>query len=337
MEVLVKNTNQEVFLSARFLSGAFLQSDLWKDFLSAQQKRFWQITTWEKDELLALCLLYENKLPLGKSYLYAPKGPVFKNDLDEEMRAEALRLILSKTRDLTIETKKIEEVFLRLEASDELVSVDGLIDSESTQPKDTLFLDLKKDTKELLAAMHPKTRYNISLAIKKGVKIVVSEKEEDLKYFLELNKKTSSRQQISSHPEKYYQLLWQTLLKNRAGKLYLAYLGKEVVAVNLILNFAQTSTYLHGASDYQFRKYMAPHLLQWQAIKDAQSAGMLYYDFWGVAPKDGSKPKWEGFTRFKEGFGGQRISAPRAKIFVYQENLYQAYQFFKKLKKFLRF
>lgn len=335
MKIVVDNSKKESFLNERFISGAFLQSFLWKEFLEQQGKRSWQINVVD-DVKIAFCLLYENTLPFGKSYLYAPKGPIFKQGLEQEKKEEAMKLILSAARNLSIQTKKREEIFFKFEANEDFGFIAGLKKTESVQPQETIFLQLDQEPKEMLAKMHPKTRYNISLAIKKGVKIEVSEQEDDLKYFLELNKKTSFRQEISTHSERYYQLLWQTLLNHHAGKLYLARHGKEVVAANLILNFGPTSTYLHGASNYQVRNLMAPHLLQWQAIKDAKTAGFLFYDFWGVAPSDGSKPKWDGFTRFKEGFGGQREVYPEAREIIYQESFYQFYQLSKKVKNFLR-
>ena len=65
-----------------------------------------------------------------------------------------------------------------------------------------------------------------------------------------------------------------------------------------------TATYLFGASDYEYRNLMAPHLLQWQAIKDAKDKDLWFYDFWGAAPEgsEGKLSQWAGFTRFKKGF-----------------------------------
>jgi lipid II:glycine glycyltransferase (peptidoglycan interpeptide bridge formation enzyme) len=81
---------------------------------------------------------------------------------------------------------------------------------------------------------------------------------------------------------------------------------------------------------------MTPHLLQWQAIKDANEQGFEIYDFWGVAPKDGSKPNWEGITRFKKGFGGRMVSYPGVKIFVYNKQWYRFYLGAKKLINFIK-
>ena len=329
--------NRDKFLAKDFVSGNFLQSTIWKDFLELQGKKFWQLTVTDQNkEIIAICLLYENRLWFGKSYLYAPKGPVFVAGATESEKQEALALILSQIRDITIATHKYEELFCKLEPSEAILSPPELINSSAVQPHDTLVLDLGEEPKELLAKMHPKTRYNIALANKKGIKIKASQEEEDIKYFLQLIKKTADRQQINTHSDQYYKLLWKALLKNKTGRLYLARAEDKIIAANLLIEFGRTVTYLHGASDYQYRQYMAPHLLQWQAIKDATEQGFEIYDFWGIAPKDRSKPNWEGLTRFKKGFGGRRVSYPGVKIFVYNKQWYRFYLWAKKIIRFIK-
>ncbi len=336
MQAEVDNKKYDDILTDSFFSGAFLQSHLWMDFLAAQEKRFWQIIVTENESVLAKCLLYENKLAFGKSYLYAPKGPVFKNDLSDEQTEEAAKLILSKIRDISINTKRREEVFLKIEPSQDIAFIEGLQDTGNIQPRDTIYLELNKNHAEILASMHPKTRYNIMLATKKGVLVEASEEEKSIETFLALNKKTAARQNIVAHADDYYRLLWKVFLEHRAAKIYLAKVGDKVVAANLQISFGKTSTYLHGASDYQYRSFMAPYLLQWQAIKDAMADGALYYDFWGIAPNDNSKVNWQGFTRFKKGFSGKVVSSPKAQVFIYQSGFYQAYNFAKKLRKFFK-
>lgn len=320
-----------------FYSGSFLQSVLWRDFLDKQQKKNWQINiSDEKGELFLSCLLYENKLPLGKSYLYAPKGPILKKGLSTDDKHELLSLFFSKTRDLEIETKTQEEIFLQLEPSEEIKNFFQVKNSNSVQPQDTSFLILDKEPKEMLANMHQKTRYNIMLANKKEVRVEILDKAEDLKIFLNLNKKTATRQNIVTHQDGYYNLLWQTLLEHKAGKLFVAYYNDVPVAANLVIFWNDTATYLHGASDYEHRQVMAPYLLQWEAIKLAQDNNFKFYDFWGIAPEDNSKPSWNGFTRFKKGFAGFDFHAPDAQVFIYNPSQYKLYKLAKKFLKLIK-
>ena len=56
---------------------------------------------------------------------------------------------------------------------------------------------------------------------------------------------------------------------------------------------------------------MAPHLLQWEQIEYAKSLGCVKYDFWGIVNEhtlDKRGESWEGFTRFKKGFGGYEVN-----------------------------
>lgn len=336
MKLIVDNSNYDNFLNTRFISGNFLQSSIWKDFLQAQGLNVWQVAVLENQETIGFCLLYENKLPFGKSYLYSPKGPIISATISLEQKEKVLNLILSKIRDVSIDTLTREELFCKLEIPELLSLPPDLKKSEDIQPRDTLILQLDKDLPGLLADMHAKTRYNISLAMRKGVKVRFSTKEDDLKHFLRLIKKTATKNQITVHSDHYYQLLWQTLIKHQAGQLCIAELDQQVLAVNLVVRFGSAMTYLHGASDYRFRSAMAPHTLQWQTIKQAKELGYKIYDFWGIAPADNSKPNWEGFTRFKKGFGGTVMESPGAHDLVYNEPWYRIYLLSKKVRKILR-
>ena len=163
-------------------------------------------------------------------------------------------------------------------------------------------LDLQLTQEELLKQMHQKTRYNLKLAQQK-VTARISREPADLEKFWRLIQDTGRRQGFRHFPKNYYE---QLLESNLAAKLYLAEYQDKVIAANLVLFFGDTAAYLHGASDYHARQLMAPYLLQWRAIIDAQQAGCRYYDFWGVAPAEafGQHP-WSGISRFKLGFVNQ--------------------------------
>lgn len=335
MDLVSEIANNNKLLEAKFVSGNFLQSSIWKNFLDAQQKRNWQLFVREGKKIIATCLIYENKLPFGKSYLYSPKGPLFFEELSDNKRQEVMSLILSKARDITSQTTKHEEMFYILETDEPKNLIAELKKSDDIQPRDTWVLNITKDTKELLADMHAKHRYNIALAGRKKVKVEFSTKEGDIYKFLDLNRKTALKNKIQTHSDEHYKLLWKTLLKNNAGFLALANVEGEVIAANMMVNFGQAVTYLHGAADYNYRQYMAPHLLQWETIKKAKEEGYKIYDFWGIAPSDGSKPSWEGFSRFKKGFGGELIQSPGAHNFIYDNTWYKIYLWASKIKRII--
>ena len=93
--------------------------------------------------------------------------------------------------------------------------------------------------------------------------------------------------------------------------LFVAEYEGRVIAANIVVIFGNRATYLHGATSSEHREVMAPHLLQWEQIKYAKSQGCAEYDFWGIVNErtlDRRGKSWEGFTRFKRGFGGREIN-----------------------------
>lgn len=336
LEIITAEFKTDDFLKTRFISGAFLQSGIWKNFLLKQKKQVFELAAREDGQILATGLFYENKLPFGFSYIYTPKGPIFLEKLPDYKKQEIFSLILSKIRDICIETKKQEEIFCKIETENKPQDIIEFKKSEDIQPRATQILDITKTEAEILAAMHPKTRYNINLAQRKSVKIRFSKKLEDINIFLRLIKKTAIKNQITVHSDDYYKLLCQSLFDQKAGELAIAELDNRPIACNIMISFGGTTTYLHGASDYRWRSYMAPHLLQWESIKKAKQAGDKVYDFWGIAPSDGSKPNWAGITRFKQSFGGRVVETAGAYDFIYQPAEYNLYLFSKKIRKILK-
>ena len=71
---------------------------------------------------------------------------------------------------------------------------------------------------------------------------------------------------------------------------------------------------------------MAPYLLQWESMQEAKRRGAKEYDLWGVDAK-----KWPGLTRFKRGFGGEKISYIGSYDYIYNRFLYAGYMLKQKL------
>ncbi|MFH1173338.1 MAG: peptidoglycan bridge formation glycyltransferase FemA/FemB family protein [bacterium] len=303
MEVLAIKDNQPLNNFAAGLSGGqFLQSGHWADFQQSLNRPVWRFLAKENNEIIGSALVIKQPLPLGRHYLYCPRGPLV---LKEEN--QALIILLDKIKELA---KKEGSIFLRIEplvGSAGFLKNNNFVKTAPVQPQNTLRLSLDQPAEKILAGFHQKTRYNIRLAEKKGIKIRISTSENDLDAFWQLIKQTSVRDKFNSHPREYYSALVRGLGGQGLLKIFIAEHGGKVLAVNLNIFFGDTAIYLHGASSDESRNLMAPYLLQWAAIQEAKKLGFRYYDFWGVAPEKAVNHPWAGVTRFKLGFGGQRL------------------------------
>lgn len=197
-------------------------------------------------------------------------------------------------------------------------------------PQTTLLSDLSHSEETLLAGMHQKTRYNINLAVKKGV----TARNSDINTFYTLMEETSKRQGIKIFPKSHY----EQLLSNSGDmqvRVVTAYLEETPLATAMVADFGNTTTYLHGGSSTEHRKLMAPFLLHWENLRDAKHAGRSWYDWWGISTKN--EKKWDGITRFKKGFGNETTTrelhyAP-TKDLVYMRFWYTVFSIGKYLKR----
>lgn len=331
------NVEQLNFFLINNESSQFLQSWQWGEFQKNLGKNVWRIGLEENNQLIAVCQVIENKLPLSKSYLYTPRGPVFQKNLNSEKKELAFKTLLKGVRDITVETKTRHEFFIRVEPA---ININGtnfkklkFKKVKSVQPKDTLILDLTKSHEKLLADMHHKTRYNIRLAEKGDIKITKGNLK-NFEDFWNLMRQTAKRNEFYSHPKDYYYKLLKSLEKegDLTVKLWLAEHQNQVIATALVSYFNKTATYLHGASNYNYRSLMAPFLLHWEIIKNAKEQNFTFYDLWGIAPTQvkNEKKSWAGITRFKRGFGGKEINFVGTYDFVYNQLLYKLYNLGKK-------
>ena len=301
-------------------SGSFLQSFDWGEFQQSLGRKIWPIEL--KEELKALVI--KHNLPFKKSYLYCPRGPVILSETKNP--AEDQNNLLKEVKGIA---KEENAIFFKIEPARDKTkdsswsSLQGLsLATKQIQPPETLILDITKPAEKLLEQMHQKTRYNIRLAQRKGVKVkpLLESDPNEINTFLNLLEETAKRDKFRPHPQEYYQKMLEVLGPRGMMKLFLAKHQSQIIAANLVCFFGQTATYLHGASDYNSRQLMASHLLQWQAILEAKKLGFKYYDFWGIDEK-----KWPGLTRFKKGFGGQEITYPSTFDLVFQPLWYQTY------------
>ena len=226
-----------------------------------------------------------------------------------------------------------QTIFLKIEPDENFPADLNLIDSEfkkstkEIQPSETVILDLRKSEEELLKEMKQKTRYNIGVAEKHGIKI---EEKGDFEPFWKLLEETASRDKFHLHPKKYYEEMLKNLnLETKfpsGNKLFLAEKGEKILAVAIVNFFNKRATYLHGASSAEYKNLMAPHLLHWEIARYAKKNGFEEYDLWGISEK-----KYPGVTRFKRGFGGKEINYPGAYDFIFDKKWHLIYSAARKI------
>lgn len=332
-KIIIKKLNQDnlkalesfVFKNASKGGAEFLQSSLWQKILQAEGKNTSGFFIYQNEEIIASLLITRKSFAKFFSYFYAPRGPIFKVGLSISKR-DAVLLALKKYFSANYRC-----LFLRFEPIEIDFSL-PLVKSIDLQPQKTLLLDLRQDENELLSAMHQKTRYNIRLAAKKNLHFCEASKpdvktfDSDFSDFWRLMQKTASRDVFGIHGKNHYRNL---LISGHPNvKLYFVEHEGQRIAAGIFSFFGNKATYLHGASDDQYKNLMAPYLLQFEVIKIAKKAGFFLYDFYGIDEK-----KWPGVTRFKNGFGGFSFSYAGTYDLPFNKTLYSFYLILRKLRR----
>ena len=250
--------------------------------------------------------------------LYAPKGPVLHWDDQSSVSRmlDALQDICRKEKAVFIKidpdvllgtvipgTEVEVPAAQGLELQAELTRRGWQYSQDQIQFHNSGLLDLGKSEDDLLAAMKQKTRYNIRLAARKGVRVRQGEVSE-LPMLYKMYAATAVRDGFVIRHEDYYLKTWRGFIEADMAKILIAEVESQPIAALILFHFNGTARYMFGMSTESSRDLMPNYLLQWEAIRLAKQLGCHTYDMWG-APEvfDESDSMW-GVFRFKEGFNG---------------------------------
>src|SRR6056297_858537 len=147
-------------------------------------------------------------------------------------------------------------------------------------PTDTVILDLQTDKNRLLSRMKPKTRYNIRLSAKRGVRVREAGLR-DLPAWYAIYCETAERHGMMLNDMDYFRPALEVSAADCASParihLLLAELGGKPVAGIMLAISGKRATYLYGASSARQGNSMATYALQWAAIEKARDAGCSDY------------------------------------------------------------
>jgi len=307
-----------------------LQSWSWGEFKAAYGWTATRLLFTEGGQIRAAAQVLRRQLPrLPLAVMYVPKGPAL-----DYADLSLLETVLAR---LEAVARRGRAIFVKIDPDvcladdDESHPVVAALtqrgwrhSAEQIQFPNTVLVDLARDEDAILAAMKSKTRYNIRLAARRGVRVRLGSMD-DLPLFYRLYNETSQRDGFLIRPYAYYQDAWGRFLKAGRAQLFLAEHEGETLAGLILFIFGKTAWYMYGASSGRQRKLMPNHLLQWEAMRWARAQGCTVYDMWGAPDVlDESDPMW-GVYRFKAGFGGQFTRRIGAYDYPTWRPLYWAY------------
>ena len=296
-------------------------------------------------KLLAAAQILQRRISLpfadkSISMLYVPKGPILHDWGDAELRRKVIADLQDFARSLGAFFIKIDPDVSygtglpgQPDAHEDARGTDFVADlkaanwrfsNEQVQMRNTMLIDLRKSEAQLLAAMKQKTRYNLRLAERKGVKVRRGDPD-DFPQLYKMYAETSVRDGFVIRSEAYYRAVWDNFYEAGLMIPLIAEVEGKTIAGLMLFVFGKQAWYLYGMSRDLFREWMPNYLLQWEAIKASQAAGCEIYDLWG-APDEFNEgdPMW-GVYRFKQGLGAYEARHIGAWDLPLQPSLYYFY------------
>jgi lipid II:glycine glycyltransferase (peptidoglycan interpeptide bridge formation enzyme) len=285
---------------------------------------------WSHQRILAgpagALILYRS-LPFGLTMGYVPKGPV------GAWMPELLPLLDAACRAKGAFALKIEPDDSSSTFDPQQLASEGFRPSPHTiQPRRTILVDLSATEDDILGRMHQKTRYNIRLAVRKGVTV---RPWDDLPAFGRMMNRTGERNEFGVHLPAYYERAYELFHPRGECEVFVAEYDGQPLAAVMVFARGPRAWYFYGASLNVERQRMPTYLLQWEAMRWAKTKGCLEYDLWGVPDEeegtledrftDRSDGLW-GVYRFKRGFGGRLHRTPGAWDRVYKPFPYFIYR-----------
>ncbi len=304
-------------------------------------------------QVSAAAMILQRSLPIGGfvarlRILYVPKGPLL-DWSDASLRRQVLD-------DLHGIARKSGAIFIKIDPN--VILGEGIsgepgaqtnptgqevlndlkvrgwqYSSDQIQFRNTVWVDLSGTEEAILARMKQKTRYNIHLAERKGVKVRLGGLA-DINLLYRMYAETSQRDGFVIRDENYYGRVWKTFLANLSEQAdtplpcaqpLIAEVAGEAVAALIPVRFAGAAWYLYGMSRELHREKMPNYLLQWEAMRWAKQAGCLVYDLWGAPDDFTEQDSMWGVYRFKEGLGGRVIRSIGAWDLPVRPLLYRLY------------
>lgn len=251
------------------------------------------------DQTVAVCQLLHKTLPGPLAdYVYAPRGPVFLRDSvdGEQLAADpAPAAVADAVADYVV--KQRGAIAVAFEPDEEEGSLHlgqkWRKAEQAVLPPETLVLDLRTPTAELLSNMSKKHRQYIRKSEREdGLVIRPVETVEELRRCLEIYRATGERAGFDLRTDSYYEDVF--LLLGDGAPVWASYYKDEPVAFLFMAKSRRVAFELYGGMNETGQRLRANYALKWHVIQWMQEQGVTRYDFGGLVEG--------GVTTFKKGF-----------------------------------
>ncbi len=320
----------------------FLQSWNWGNFNLEMGSKIWRFGAYNNGKLVGVSLVIKVPAKRG-TFLFIPHGPIAMEDLNATDKKEILELIIIHLSEIAKKENasfiRVSSLFYRTEENKTIFEDLGFRDApmHASAYEATWKLDVLPAQEDLIRNMRKTTRYLVKKTSENpDILIEKSTNPEDIKIYQHLNKEVAKRQKFTPFSDKSIQKEFEAFIKdNQVVFLFGKYKG-DVAAGAMIIFWSGMAFYHQAASLSKFAKYSIPYLMQWEAIKEAESRGCKVYDFWGFTdPEKFPKHPWAGPTLFKMGFGGYKTEYIETQDFIISKKYWINY-IIEKLRRFKR-
>jgi len=304
---------------------SFLQSYEWGELKS---EFGWKAHHLVRSDKKRAVLLLERTIPfIKRPMVYIPHSYIDSDDIEliEEYDRQKIGSFL-------IKWEPIEGV------SSIIFERPDIVRGRRIQPKTTMVVDITDDMEKIALRFHQKTRYNINLAIRRGVEVVIENTDDGFNKFYNLLKKTARRKGFLVHSYNYHRRMYEIFTFSGLGAILNAYYHGIISASIFMVRFGDTCYYCFGGSEPELARNMPSHLLHYRAMEWAKEGGCKYYDLWGVPENISERHPSYGLYRFKAGFNGEIIKRLGAfdqivnwRDFIFFNVLFNFYNFAKNI------
>jgi peptidoglycan pentaglycine glycine transferase (the first glycine) len=296
-------------------NSSFMQSWAWSIFKELEGYRSFRYGLFAQGKLVGGAIFYYYPHSHRANLLMAPGAPC----LPSGYESLGMQLLLQQAQALAAQEGAIA---LRLEpilGQNPNYLQDFVRAPVDLMPSETLVIDLQPTEAEILAQMKPKGRYNIRLSQRHGVKITFTTDEQAIPVLYDLFWETSERQHFFAEPYGFFINLCQTLFQANLIEIGFAHYQTELLAVMLLLQWGDRTTYLYGGSTSTQPQVMASYGLHWAAMQRAKARGSKVYDFYGFTRDPNHS--YAKFSQFKRQFGGQVVTTIGAQDYFFYDLL----------------